>query len=166
MVMGLVRLRDTQNFTCHGSEWFYAASLARSPALLAFGGDSAVELLSAVVVLWRFRAHAVSGHAERNASRIAGALLFALAVYVSVVSVMIRACGGGWRWGSWFGFVRWESRCYCGANFSDDDGGVSTALSIRWHYLMVSRDISQDRRILKSEVNSPARLRSHLPCLQ
>lgn len=33
-----------------GAAWF-----ARSPALLGFGGDSAVELLSAVVVLWRFR---------------------------------------------------------------------------------------------------------------
>ena|ERR1035441_2340956 len=34
-----------------------AGWIARSPALLAFGGDSAIELLSAVVVLWRFRAH-------------------------------------------------------------------------------------------------------------
>jgi hypothetical protein len=30
-----------------------AAWMARSPALLAFGGDSAIELLSAIVVLWR-----------------------------------------------------------------------------------------------------------------
>ena len=65
-----------------------SAWIARSPALLAFGGDSAVELLSAAVVLWRFRAHAVTDHAERIASRIAGALLFALAVYVTVVSMM------------------------------------------------------------------------------
>jgi len=65
-----------------------SAWMARSPALLAFGGDSAVELLSAAVVLWRFRAHAVTDHAERIASRIAGALLFALAVYVTVVSMM------------------------------------------------------------------------------
>ena len=65
-----------------------SAWIARSPALLAFGGDSAVELLSAAVVLWRFRAHAVTDHAERIASRIAGALLFALAVYVTVVSTM------------------------------------------------------------------------------
>jgi hypothetical protein len=28
---------------------------ARSPALFAFGGDSVIELASAVVVLWRFR---------------------------------------------------------------------------------------------------------------
>jgi divalent metal cation (Fe/Co/Zn/Cd) transporter len=65
-----------------------SAWIARSPALLAFGGDSAVELLSAAVVLWRFRAHAVTDHAERIASRIAGALLFALAGYVTVVSMM------------------------------------------------------------------------------
>jgi divalent metal cation (Fe/Co/Zn/Cd) transporter len=65
-----------------------AAWMARSPALLAFGGDSAVELLSATVVLWRFRAHVVPGHSERSASRMAGALLFALAAYVAVVAVM------------------------------------------------------------------------------
>jgi Co/Zn/Cd efflux system component len=29
-----------------------AAWMAHSPALLAFGGDSAIELLSAAVVLW------------------------------------------------------------------------------------------------------------------
>ena len=45
-------------------------------------------MLSATVVLWRFRAHIVSGHAERSASRIAGSLLFALAAYVGVISVM------------------------------------------------------------------------------
>jgi len=65
-----------------------AAWMARSPALLAFGGDSAVELLSATVVLWRFRAHVVPGHAERSASRVAGALLVALAAYVTMVSLM------------------------------------------------------------------------------
>ncbi|MGB0035203.1 MAG: cation transporter [Candidatus Acidiferrales bacterium] len=66
----------------------FAAWMARSPALLAFGGDSAVELLSAAVVLWRFRAHVVTRHAEKSASRMAGILLFALAAYVAVVSVM------------------------------------------------------------------------------
>jgi divalent metal cation (Fe/Co/Zn/Cd) transporter len=65
-----------------------AAWTARSPTLLAFGGDSAVELLSATVVLWRFRPHVVPGHAERSASRIAGALLVALAAYVTMVSLM------------------------------------------------------------------------------
>jgi divalent metal cation (Fe/Co/Zn/Cd) transporter len=65
----------------------FVAWRARSPALLAFGGDSAIELLSAVVVLWRFRAGAARGDAERRAARLAGALLFALAAFVAVTSV-------------------------------------------------------------------------------
>ena len=65
----------------------FAAWRARSPAMLAFGGDSALELFSAVVVLWRFRASAAHGNAERRAARVAGALLFALAAYVAVTSV-------------------------------------------------------------------------------
>ena len=61
---------------------------ARSPALLAFGGDSAIELLSATAVLWRFQ---ISGDAEKvesRAARIAGVLLFALASYVILVSIL------------------------------------------------------------------------------
>jgi divalent metal cation (Fe/Co/Zn/Cd) transporter len=65
----------------------WAAFKARSPALAAFGGDSTVELLSAVVVLWRFRTHA-SEQAERRAARIAGSLLFALAAYLVLASAM------------------------------------------------------------------------------
>jgi divalent metal cation (Fe/Co/Zn/Cd) transporter len=64
-----------------------AAWTARSPALAAFGGDSAVELASAVVVLWRFSSRA-SEHAEQRAARVAGGLLFALAAYVALASVM------------------------------------------------------------------------------
>jgi hypothetical protein len=52
-----------------------AAWAARSPALLGFGGDSAVELLSAAVVLWRFRSPPRGDHAEQRAARIAGGLL-------------------------------------------------------------------------------------------
>ena len=65
----------------------FAAWRARSPALLAFGGDSAIELFSAVVVLWRFRASDARGDAERRAARVTGALLFALATFVLVTSV-------------------------------------------------------------------------------
>jgi divalent metal cation (Fe/Co/Zn/Cd) transporter len=65
----------------------FAAWRAHSPALLAFGGDSPVELLSAGVVLWRFRTGAAHGDAERRAARLAGALLFALAGFVAVTSV-------------------------------------------------------------------------------
>lgn len=66
----------------------FAAWRARSPALLAFGGDSAVELMSAFLVLWRFRANAASEHAEHRAARIAGALLFALAACVVTASAI------------------------------------------------------------------------------
>lgn len=66
----------------------FSAWRARSPALLAFGGDSAVELLSAVVVLWRFRTTSAHERAEKLAARIAGALLFALAAYVALASAM------------------------------------------------------------------------------
>lgn len=65
-----------------------AAWIARSPALLAFGGDSAMELLSALVVLWRFSAPGENRRAEATAGRIAGMLLFALAAYVAVVSAI------------------------------------------------------------------------------
>ena len=65
----------------------FAAWRARSPALLAFGGDSAIELFSAVVVLWSFRVSAAHGNAEKRAARVAGALLFALAAYVAIASV-------------------------------------------------------------------------------
>jgi divalent metal cation (Fe/Co/Zn/Cd) transporter len=65
----------------------FAAWRAQSPALLAFGGDSTIELFSAVVVLWRFRANAAHEEAERRSARVAGALLFALAAFVAVTSV-------------------------------------------------------------------------------
>jgi len=65
----------------------FAAWRAHSPALLAFGGDSAVELLSAAVVLWRFRASAPHENVEKRAARVAGALLLALAAFVAITSV-------------------------------------------------------------------------------
>jgi divalent metal cation (Fe/Co/Zn/Cd) transporter len=65
-----------------------AAWMARSPALLGFGGDSAVELLSAAVVLWRFYSPSRGQHSEQRAARIAGGLLFALAAFVALASVL------------------------------------------------------------------------------
>ena len=63
----------------------YAAKVAHSPALLAFGSDSFVELLSASVVL----AQCVPGIsiAERRASRLAGGLLFLPAFIVAATAV-------------------------------------------------------------------------------
>src|SRR2546427_5641476 len=66
----------------------FAAWMARSPALLAFGGDSAIEIISAVVVVRRFQIPVAHEQAESHAARIAGVLLFALAAYVVVASAM------------------------------------------------------------------------------
>jgi divalent metal cation (Fe/Co/Zn/Cd) transporter len=65
-----------------------AAWMARSPALLAFSGDSAVELLSAAVVFWRFYTASHGERAEQRARRIAGGLLFVLAAFVATASVL------------------------------------------------------------------------------
>ena len=65
-----------------------AAWMAHSPALLAFGGDSLIELLSASVVLWRFTTPTASEHTERRAARIAGVLLLLLAAYIALISVL------------------------------------------------------------------------------
>ncbi len=65
----------------------FAAWRATSPALLAFGGDSAIELLSAVVVLLRFRVSDAHEDTERRAARVAGGLLFALTAFVAVISI-------------------------------------------------------------------------------
>jgi divalent metal cation (Fe/Co/Zn/Cd) transporter len=63
----------------------YAAATAHSPAMLAFGSDSLVELMSATVVLLQW----VPGMSipERRAGRIAGVLLFMLAAVVGAIAV-------------------------------------------------------------------------------
>jgi divalent metal cation (Fe/Co/Zn/Cd) transporter len=66
----------------------FSAWRARSPALFAFGGDSVIELASAVTVLWRFRPGSACETKEDRAARIAGALLFVLAACVVVVSAV------------------------------------------------------------------------------
>jgi divalent metal cation (Fe/Co/Zn/Cd) transporter len=65
-----------------------ASWAAHSPALLAFGGDSAIELLSAAVVCWRFRSKWSDERTEKLAARITGSLLFALAAYVVLVAAL------------------------------------------------------------------------------
>jgi divalent metal cation (Fe/Co/Zn/Cd) transporter len=69
----------------------YAAKVAHSAALLAFGSDSLVELLSASVVL----AQCIPGVTitGRRAGRVAGGLLFLLALIVAataIASLMLR----------------------------------------------------------------------------
>ncbi len=64
-----------------------AGVIAGSLTLLAFGLDSVIELVSAGVLIWRLSIELRHGEhfseaAERTASRIGGALLFALAAYI------------------------------------------------------------------------------------
>ncbi len=63
----------------------FAGIRASSVALTAFGADSAIELISTVVVLRRF---VLGPGAERRAARISGALLYALAAYISASSAL------------------------------------------------------------------------------
>ena len=73
---------------CEAGSSLLAAWFAHSPSLLAFGGDSLIELLSASVVLWRFTARTALERAEHRAARITGVLLFFLAGYVTLISVL------------------------------------------------------------------------------
>lgn len=68
-----------------------AAVAARSLSLAAFGLDSVIELASAGVLIWRLtvelrHGQVFSERAERIASRIGGALLFGLAVFIIVAA--------------------------------------------------------------------------------
>lgn len=73
-----------------------AGIAAHSLLLLAFGIDSVIELASACVLLWRLSVEVLHGQAfsemaERRASRMAGGLLLALALYVVVAAALAFA---------------------------------------------------------------------------
>jgi divalent metal cation (Fe/Co/Zn/Cd) transporter len=73
-----------------------AGITAHSVSLTAFGIDSLIEFASAGVLIWRLsvelkHGRAFSEAAERTASRLAGALLYALAIYVVAAAA----------WGLW-----------------------------------------------------------------
>jgi divalent metal cation (Fe/Co/Zn/Cd) transporter len=104
-----------------------AAIAAGSLTLLAFGIDSLIELASAVVLVWRLTVELRHGEAfaetaERTASRIGGALLFALAAYVVVAA--------GWK--------LWTQQ---GAEFSLP-GLVVTVLAIPIMYVLARRKLA------------------------
>jgi divalent metal cation (Fe/Co/Zn/Cd) transporter len=61
----------------------YTGIRSHSVALTAFGADSAIELISAVVVFRRFR---LGAGTERRTARISGALLYVLAAYILLTS--------------------------------------------------------------------------------
>jgi divalent metal cation (Fe/Co/Zn/Cd) transporter len=67
----------------------WSAYVAKSITLLAFGLDSVIELISAGVLVWRLtvelrHGQSFSEEAERYASKVGGALLFALAAFVVI----------------------------------------------------------------------------------
>ncbi len=64
----------------------FSAWRARSPVLLAFGADSLIELLSALVVLLQFTSHLALSTAR--ATRLVGMLLFMLAAVITMSSAL------------------------------------------------------------------------------
>ena len=77
--------------TIEGTVAIGSGVAAGSLTLTAFGIDSLIELASAVVLIWRLRvelrhSQSFAERAERIASRIGGALLFALATCVTVTA--------------------------------------------------------------------------------
>ena len=96
-------------------------------ALIAFGADSGIELLSATVLIWRLTLELKEGkhfseQTERIASYIAGGLLFALAAYVTASAV----------WSLW---------TRQGGEFSLS-GLAVTALAIPIMYILARRKLS------------------------
>jgi divalent metal cation (Fe/Co/Zn/Cd) transporter len=86
-----------------------AALAAHSIALMAFGIDSLIELASAAVLIWRLSVELQQGgdfpeRTERAAARIAGGLLFALALYVIAAALWALFTRTGESF-SWAGLV-------------------------------------------------------------
>lgn len=110
----------------------WAGKQAHSLSLLAFGADSLIEALSACVLLWRLNVEMRYGQtfsedAERKASKIGGALLFALAAYV-----VASAAWGLWtRQGQEFSLI----------------GLVVTSATIPIMYFLAKRKIAIAERI-------------------
>jgi len=105
---------------------------AHSITLTAFGLDSVIELISALVLIWRLSVELKHGRefsetAERRASKIGGGLLFALAAYVVLSAT----------WSLWHGH---------GQDFSMPGLAVAVA-AIPIMYFLAKRKISLAERI-------------------
>ena len=86
-----------------------AGVTAGSLVLIAFGLDSVIELTSAGVLMWRLIVELRHGQrfsewAEHTARRVAGALLFLLAAYITAAAAW-RLWNGGGEPFSWAGFI-------------------------------------------------------------
>jgi divalent metal cation (Fe/Co/Zn/Cd) transporter len=109
-----------------------AGIAAHSITLTAFGLDSVIELISAIVLIWRLGVELKHGQrfsetAERHASKIGGGLLFALAAYVVLSAA-------------------WSIRHGLGQDFSLPGLAVTVA-AIPIMYFLAKRKISLAERI-------------------
>lgn len=68
-----------------------AAVAARSVALAGFGLDSLVEIGASTVVLWELAGSGVAR--QRRALRLIGSAFIALAIYITVQSIIVLAAG-------------------------------------------------------------------------
>jgi hypothetical protein len=64
-----------------------AGLLAASIALVGFGLDSVIELLSAAIVIWQLRGELAGQDRETRAVRLIGVTFFALAAYLTIDSI-------------------------------------------------------------------------------
>jgi hypothetical protein len=119
-----------------------AGVAAGSLVLIAFGLDSVIELISAGVLMWRLlvelrRGQKFSDRAEHIASRIGGALLFLLAIYITAAAV--------WRLWSGTGELFFMAGLHCRADCNSSHALFGT---------------SQDRHCRKDrQPRSPCRCR-------
>jgi divalent metal cation (Fe/Co/Zn/Cd) transporter len=79
-----------------------AGAAASSIALVGFGLDSSVEVMSAVVILWQF--HGLAEERERRASKLIAVSFFSLAVYVAIQAI-VDLSGRSEPESSWVGIV-------------------------------------------------------------
>ncbi len=80
--------------TVEGLVAVLAGLAAGSVALVGFGLDSAVEVLSALAVSWQFNGRVDARDRERTALRLIAVSFFALAAYVGVDAVRSLLSGG------------------------------------------------------------------------
>src|SRR6266566_3288890 len=64
-----------------------AGLLAASIALVGFGLDSVIELMSATIVIWQLRGEITGQDRETRAVRLIGVTFFALAAYLTLDSI-------------------------------------------------------------------------------
>lgn len=70
-----------------------AGLAAASIALVGFGLDSVIELVSAAVVIWQLRGELAGQDRETRAVRLIGVTFFALAAYLTTESIRDLAAG-------------------------------------------------------------------------